>query len=111
MEAVDRLQAVVEGLLLWLKENISSSESSNPRTISPNIELEDIFKFEDAAHWDPDPKQLNEIFEFRDPEPEQLNKMFEFEEAAQIDSDQEQMNKVFKFRDPKPKQLNEISEV
>jgi len=50
MEAVDRLQAVVEGLLLWLKENISSSESSNPRTISPNIELEDIFKFEDAAH-------------------------------------------------------------
>ena len=49
---------------------------------------------------DPDPEQLNVIFEFEetaqiDPEPEQLNKIFEFEEAAQIDPEQEQLNNGF----------------
>ena len=83
MEAVvDRLQAIVEELLPWLKDDLSSSVSSNPRTSSPDIELEDISEFEEAAQRDPDPGQLNEIFEFRDPEPEQLNEMFDFEEAA-----------------------------
>ena len=46
---VERLQAVVQGLLLWLKDDISSSESSNPRTPSPDIGLGDIIEFEEAA--------------------------------------------------------------
>ena len=52
-----------------------------------------------------DPRLL--VFEFRDPEPEQLN---EAEDAAQIRPDLEHLNKIFKFRDPEPGQLNEMSE-
>ena len=55
-------RAVVERLLPWLKDGISSSESSNTRTPSPDIELGDIFEFEEAAQIDLEPKQLNEIF-------------------------------------------------
>jgi len=33
---VDVLQVVIEGLLPWLKDDISFSESSNPRTPSPD---------------------------------------------------------------------------
>ncbi len=50
MEAVvDQLQTVVEGLLPWLKDDISSSGSLNPRTPCPDIELEDLLEFEAAA--------------------------------------------------------------
>lgn len=43
MEAVvDQLQVIVERLLPWLKDDISSSRSSYPRTPSPDIGLEDI---------------------------------------------------------------------
>ena len=53
------VEAVVEGLLPWLKEDISSSESYNPRTPSPDIEVEEIFEFEEAAQIDPELEQLN----------------------------------------------------
>ena len=67
------MQTIVEGLLLpWLKDDLSSSGSSKPRTPSPDIELA-------AAQRDPTPELLNEVFKFRDPKPEQLN---EAEEAA-----------------------------
>ena len=56
---VERLQAVVEGLLLWLKDDVSSSESSNSRTPRSDIELGEIFEFEEAAQIDPEPEQLN----------------------------------------------------
>ena len=54
----------------------------------------------DAAKIDPDPEQLNEIFEVEeaaqiDPEPEQLNEIFDFEEAAQINPEEEQLNNKF----------------
>jgi C4-type Zn-finger protein len=42
---VERLQAVVEGLLPWLKDDVSSSESSNFRTPSSDIELEEMLQF------------------------------------------------------------------
>ena len=112
---------VVERLLPWLKDGISSSESSNPRTSSPDIELGEILKFQEAFQIDPESKQLNETFEFQgaaqiDPEPEQLNKIFEFDEAAQIDPEPEQLNKIFEFEeaaqiDPEPEQLNLLPEV
>ena len=81
---VDRLQVVVKGLLPWLKDDISSSESSNPRTPSPDIELEDIFEFEESAQKDPDP--------------EQLNKISKVEEGAKIVPKQEQLNNGFPER-------------
>ena len=52
---VERLQAVVEGLLLWLKDDVSSSESSNPKTPSSDIELGEIIEFGEAAQIDPEP--------------------------------------------------------
>ena len=66
---VDRLQAVVEGLLPWLQDDISSSESSNPRTPCPDIELGEIFQFEESAQIDPEHKQLNNGFSEDDREP------------------------------------------
>ena len=46
---VERLQAVVEGLLLWLKDDVSSSKSSYPITPSQDVELGEIFEFKEAA--------------------------------------------------------------
>jgi len=43
------VQAVVERLQAWLKDDISSSEYSNHRTPSPDIELGELFKLEEAA--------------------------------------------------------------
>ena len=34
-----------------------------------------------------------------DPEPEQLNEIFEVEEAAKIDSDPEQLNEIFEVEE------------
>ena len=63
IEAVDEsavnVEAVMEELLPWLKDEISSSESSNPWTPSPEIELGETFEFEEAAQIDPEPEQLN----------------------------------------------------
>ena len=53
------MEAVAERLLPWLKDFISSSESSNPRISSPEIELWEIFEFEEAAQIDLEPEQLN----------------------------------------------------
>ena len=39
---VDELQAWVEERLPWLKDDVSSSENSNPRTPSPDKELGDL---------------------------------------------------------------------
>ena len=44
-----QLQVIGEGLLPWLEDNISSSGSSNPRTPSPDVALEEILQFEEAA--------------------------------------------------------------
>ena len=84
--------------------------SANPRTPSPEIEIEDLLEFEAASQRDPTPELLIKVFEFRDSEPEQLNEMFEAKEAAQICPDLEHPNKIFEFRDPEPEQLNEMSE-
>ena len=43
---MDELQAWVEEP--WLKEDISSSETSDPRTPSPDIELGDLSESEDS---------------------------------------------------------------
>ena len=51
-----------------------------------------------------DLEHLNEIFEFRVPEPEQLN---EAEAATQIRLDLKHLNEIFEFRVPAPEQLNE----
>ena len=53
-------------------------------------------------------EHLNEILEFRVPEPEQLN---EAEAAAQICPDLEHLNEIFEFRVPEPEQLNEAEAV
>ena len=91
---VDQLQSLVESLLPWLKDDVSSSGSSNPRTLSPNIALEDILEFEAAAQRNHTPEPCNEVFKFRVPEPEQLN---EAEAATQISPDFEHQNELFKF--------------
>ena len=63
MEAVvDELQVLVEERLPWLKDDISSSETSTPRTPSPDIELGDLSKSEE-----PTPELSDEVFRFRDP--------------------------------------------
>ena len=41
-----------------MKDDVSSSESSYPRTPSPDIELGELFKFEKGVQIDPGPKQL-----------------------------------------------------
>ena len=66
---MDELQAWVEEQLPWLKEDISSSETSNPRTPSPDIELGDLSESEEAAPKHLVPELQNEVFRFRDPEP------------------------------------------
>ena len=43
------VESVVERLLPWLKDDISSSEFSNSRTHSPEIELGEKFEWEEAA--------------------------------------------------------------
>ena len=54
------MEAVVERLLPWLKDDMFSSESSDPRTpCSPEIEQGEIFEFKKAAEIDPEPEQLN----------------------------------------------------
>ena len=59
-------------MLLWLKDEVSSSESSNPRTPSPDIEPGEIFKFEEAAQIDPEPEQLNILPEVEE-EPDEVD--------------------------------------
>ena len=61
---MDELQARVEERLPWLKDDISSSESSNPMTPSPDIELRDLSKSEEADPEDLAPELLNGVFRF-----------------------------------------------
>ena len=70
---MDQLEVNVERLVPWLKDDISSSGFSNPRTPIPDIALEDILEFEAA-------------------EPEQLN---ESEAATQIHPDLEHLHEIF----------------
>ena len=69
---VDQLLVIIEGLLPWLKDDISSSGSSNPRTPSPDIELENLLEFEAAAQRDPTPELSNEVI---GPDLEHLNEI------------------------------------
>ena len=57
-----------------------------------------MFEAEEAAQRHPDQEHLNKIFEFRDPEPEQLKDISE--EAAQMDPEQEQLNDGLPERKP-----------
>ena len=66
-----------------LKEDVSSSETSNPWTPSPDIELRDLSESEGAVPEDIVPELQNVAFRFRDPEPVQLNETYEAEEASQ----------------------------
>ena len=104
---VDQLQTVVEGLLPWMKDDFSSSGSSNPRTPTPDVELEEILECEANAQRSPTLEPMSEIFEFREPEQEQLD---EDEEAAYLCPDLERLNEIFEFRDPEPEKLNEMFE-
>ena len=56
---MDELKAWVEERLPWLKDDISSSETSNPRTPSSDIELGDLSESEEAAPEDLVPELLN----------------------------------------------------
>ena len=89
---MDQLEVNVERLVPWLKDDISSSGFSNPRTPIPDIALEDILEFEAAAQRDPTLEPWNEVFEFQAPEPEQLN---ESEAATQIHPDLEHLHEIF----------------
>ena len=60
------IQAIVEERLHWLKDDIASSESCNPRTHSLDIELEDLSESEGAAQGDPTPELLIKAYKFRD---------------------------------------------
>ena len=67
-------------------------------------EPEKLNEAEVATQIRPDLEHLNEIIEFRVPEPEQMN---EAELATQIRPDLGHLNEIFEFRVPKPEQLNE----
>ena len=69
---MDQLLVIIEGLLPWLKDDTSSSGSSNPRTSSPNIELKNLLEFEAAAQRDPTPELSNEVIR---PDLEHLNEI------------------------------------
>ena len=110
MEAgVDKLQALDEEQLARLKDDITSSETSNPRTPSLDIELGDLSESEEAASENHTPELLDEVFRFRDPEPVRLDEMDKAGEAVQEHLGQEHLGqehltRSFKFRDPE--QLN-----
>ena len=53
---------------------------------------------------------MSEVFQYRDPEPVQLQGIHGAEGAVQRHPDQEHINKVFMFREPESEQLNERSE-
>ena len=55
-------------MLFWLKDNISSSEASTPRTPSQDIALEDLSGPKEATPNKPNSELLNEESESRDPE-------------------------------------------
>ena len=97
---VDELQAWVEKQLPWLKDDISSSETSNPRTTSPDIELEDFSESEEAALEDIVPELHNGLFRFRDPEPVQLNGSDEDAATTQGHPGQAIQKENFMFREP-----------
>ena len=105
MEAyMDQLQVIVERLLPWLKDDISSSWALNPRTPSPDIALEDILEFEAAAQRNHTPELWNKVFMFWASEPEHLD---EAEAAVQISSDLVHLYEIFEFGVPKLEQLDE----
>jgi len=100
---VDQLEVNVERLVPWLKDDISSSGFSNPRTPIPDIALEDILEFEAAAQRDPTLEPWNEVFEFQAPESEQLD---EAETATQICLNLKHLNEIIESRVPKLEQLD-----
>ena len=96
---MDELQAWVEERLPWLKDDLSSSETSNPRTPSPDIELEDLSESEEAAPGDIVPELHNGLFRFIDPEPVQLDESDEAAVTTQRHPGQELQNENFRFRE------------
>ena len=55
--------------LPWLKEDVSSSETSNPRTSNPHLKLGDSSESEEAAPGNLSPELHDEVYRIRDPEP------------------------------------------
>ena len=96
---VDKLQAWVEEQLPWLKDDLSSSETSNLRTPSPDIELEDLSESEEAAPGNIIPELHKGVFRFRDPEPVCTDEMDEAAVTAQEHPDQELQNEIFRCRE------------
>ena len=62
------VDVVVEEQLPWLEEDVSSSETSNPRTPSPDIELGDLYESEGAAPKNLSSELHDEVYRIRDPE-------------------------------------------
>ena len=99
---MDELQAWVEEQLPWLKEDISSSETSDTRTPSPDIELGDLAESEEAARNNLVLELQYEVFRFRDLEPVCLDEINKPEEASLGLL----LNESFRFREPE--QLTEV---
>ena len=97
---MDELKAWVEERLPWLKDDISSSETSNPRTPSSDIELGDLSESEEAAPEDLVPELLNGLFRFRDPEPVHQDEIDKAATTAQGHPGRELLNESFTFREP-----------
>ena len=96
---MDELQAWVKERLPWLKDDLSSSETSNPRTPSPDIELKDLSESEEVAPGHIVPELHNGLFRFRDPEPVQLDELDEAAVTTQGHPGQELQNENFRFRE------------
>ena len=77
--------------------------SSNPRTSSPDVALEEILEFEAATQRNHTPEPWNKVFEFQAPEPQQVD---EAEADIQISPDFEQLNEIVEFGVPEPEQLD-----
>ena len=77
--------------------------SSNPRTSSPDVALEEILDFEAATQRNHTPEPWNKVFEFQAPEPQQVD---EAEADIQISPDLEHLNEIVEFGVPEPEQLD-----
>ena len=97
---MDELQVWGEEQLPWLKDDKSSSKTSNPRTPRPDLELGDFSVSEEAAPEDLVPELLNGVFRFRDPEPVNLDEIDEAAETALGHPGRELLNESFTFREP-----------
>ena len=102
----DALQKIVKDMLPCLKDYISSSEASTPRTPSQDVALEDLSDPEEAAPNNPNLELLNEESESRYPElvSEELQGM---NEAVQKPHNLEHLQVTPQYWESYEEQLNE----